>query len=123
MWGCCLIKDVKIENGDIVLDEFVTDIEVATQALSIELGTRLGEYPLDDEYGTDYEVIQGKVEDDEVVAEISRVVANHEELERNGDMEIIKDTTLRTMSVYVPLMSAETEEETALEVGTDGTDE
>lgn len=48
---------------------------------------------------------------------------NHEELERNGDMEIIKDTALRTMSVYVPLIDAETEEETALEVGTDGTDE
>lgn len=78
---------------------------------------------MDDEYGTDYEVIQGKVDDEEVTAEISRVVMNHEELERNGDMEIIKDTALRTMSVYVPLIDAETEEETALEVGTDGTDE
>lgn len=68
-------------------------------------------------------MLQGKVDDEEVIAEISRVVMNHEELERNGDMEIIKDTALRTMSVYVPLIDAETEEETALEVGTDGTDE
>lgn len=118
-----MVKDVKIVNGDIALGEFVEDTECAAQALSIEYSTRLGEWFYDEDYGTDFEVLQGKVDEDDVINEIARVTANETRLETDGNIEITIDQARRGMSVYVPLINVETGEETGLEVDAeDGTD-
>lgn len=116
------MKDIAIVDGDISLTVFVEGTHEAAQSLSIELGTRLGEWFDDDEYGTDFTVLQDKPEDDDIVAEIARVVANEERLETDGDIEVVQDRSKRQLSVYIPLINATTEEETGLEVDLDGID-
>lgn len=116
------MKDIAIVDGNISLTEFVEGTHEAAQCLSIELGTRLGEWFDDDEYGTDFTVLQGKVEEDDVVSEIARVVANEERLETDGDIEVIQDRKERQLSVYIPLINATNEEETGLEVDINGID-
>lgn len=116
------MKDIAIVNGDMSLDTFVEGVLEFTQSVSIELGTRLGEWFLDEDYGTDFAVLQDKVDDDEIIAEISRVVANEERLETDGDIELTFDKASRELSVYIPLIDAQTNEETGLEVGISGID-
>lgn len=116
------MKDIAIVDGDISLTDFVEGTYEAAQCLSIEVGTRIGEWFDDDEYGTDFTVLQDKVEEDEVIAEIARVVANEERLETDGDIEVLQDKSERKLMIYIPLINATTDEETGLEVDLSGID-
>lgn len=116
------MKDIAIIEGDISLEHFVEGTYEAAQCLSIELGTRLGEWFDDDEYGTDFSVLQDKPEDDDIVAEIARVVANEESLETDGDIEVVQDRSARQVVIYIPLMNIATKEGTGLEVDWSGID-
>lgn len=96
-------------------------LEIA-QAMEIELGSRLQEWFLDDEYGTDYSVFQDKATADEIELEVARVIANEERVELDGDIDVTVETATRTAKISFVVREVETGEDVRVEVDTGGTD-
>lgn len=109
------MRDFSVKNGDWVLGAYTTDLQTAVQALELELSTRLNEWFLDEDYGLDMTVFQDKFDEEEIIAEINRVVANEERLTVSNDIEVTFNTLDRIVTVYVPLID-NNGDEVAIEV-------
>lgn len=111
-------------DGDLSLkQEYVTDSEEVAQSLAIELKSQLGELFLDEDYGFDMTVLQDKPDDDEIIAEVSRVIANEERVELVGDVLINQDRKARIVYIKFTVQIKSTEDEIEMDVSLGGTDE
>lgn len=118
------MKDIAIIDGDISFEkEYVTGSEEVAQSIGIELKSRLEELFLDEDYGFDMTVLQDKPDDDEVIAEVSRVIANEERVELVGDVLVNQDRKARIVYVKFTVQIKETGEEREMDVSLGGTDE
>lgn len=111
-------------DGDLSLEqEYVTDSDEVTQSLAIELKSQLEELFLDEDYGFDMTVLQDKPDDEEIIAEVSRVIANEERVELVGDVLVNQDRKARIVYVKFTVQIKETGEEREMDVSLGGTDE
>lgn len=111
-------------DGDLSLEqEYVTDSDEVTQSLAIELKSQLEELFLDEDYGFDMTVLQDKPDDEEIIAEVSRVIANEERVELVGDVLVNQDRKARIVYVKFTVQIKDTGEETEMDVSLGGTDE
>lgn len=118
------MRDIAIVNGDISFEKgFVTGSEEVSQTIAIELGSQLEELFLDEDYGFDMSVLQDKPDDEEIIAEVGRVIANEERVELVGEVLVKQDRKERVAYVQFKVQIKETNEELELDVSLGGTDE
>lgn len=87
--------DLVFKNGDFIITEGVEEVQ---QCLEIMLSTNLGEWFLNRDFGFDRSLIQDKPSDDEVQAEISRVLQQEERVEVINSIEVNQDRKQRKLS-------------------------
>lgn len=118
------MKDIAIIDGDLSLkQEYVTDSEEVAQSLAIELKSQLEELFLDEDFGFDRTVLQDKPDDDEIIAETSRVIANEERVELVGDVIVNQNRKTRIVYIKFAVQIKETGEEIEMDVSLGGIDE
>lgn len=111
-------------DGDLSFEqEYVTDSEEVAQGIVIEMKSQLEELFLDEDYGFDMTVLQDKPDDDEIIAEVSRVIANEERVELVGDVLINQDRKARIVYIKFTVQIKSTEDEIEMDVSLGGTDE
>lgn len=89
-------NDLEFENGDFKLVE--SEEEVA-HCLAISLGTNLKEWFLNEEFGIDFTMLRGKSSEDEVRAEVMRVIAQENRVDTINSVNISSDTQNRKRSI------------------------
>ena len=99
--------DLVFENGDFVMIEGVEEVR---QCLEIMLSTNLGEWFLNEDFGFNYHLALEKPEDEEVQAEIARVLAQEERVSTIGEITTEQSKKNRTLSAgyTVGLVGGET---------------
>lgn len=102
------------EIGDLTFEVVDKNTEIM-QSLEIELGSQLGEWFLDEEYGVDGDYMNGKVTVDGITAEVARIIANEERVQLVSDVSVDVETSTRKANVYFKVQVIATGEE--LELG------
>lgn len=86
--------DLVFHNGDLTIIEGVAEVE---QCLEIMLSTNLGEWFLNEDFGFNYHMALEKPVNEEVQAEIARVLAQEERVTTIGEIQTITDKKKRTL--------------------------
>jgi len=99
--------DLVFENGDFTIIEGVEEVQ---QCLEIMLSTNLGEWFLNEDFGFNYHLALEKPSDEEVQAEIARVLAQEERVVTIGEITTNQDKKQRKLDARytVGLASGET---------------
>lgn len=105
MWGCgdnlktlaLLNGDLSFENGDFQLIDGEHEVG---QCITISLGTNLKEWFLNENFGIDRLLLVEKSTEEQVRAEVMRVLAQEERITEINSVEIISDTSKRTRTIH-----------------------
>ena len=109
--------DLAFADGDFVMAE---GSEEFAQCLEIMLSTYLDEWFLNRDFGVNYHLLLEKPDDEEIAAEIARVLGQEERVNEILSIRIVRDKKKRSLSVHyeVTMMG----EKIAKEVNIHGTD-
>ncbi|MGA4517194.1 DUF2634 domain-containing protein [Solibacillus silvestris] len=86
--------DLSFEGGDFIVIEGVEEVQ---QCLEIMLSSNLGEWFLNEDFGFNYHMALENPEDEEVQAEIARVLAQEERVTTIDEITTTRDKKLRTL--------------------------
>ena len=118
------MKTIGLHNGDLIFKdgdfEMIGERNEIAQCLEIMLSTHLGEWFLNQDFGFNYHLALEKPNDDEIQAEVARVIAQEERVESIGEITIRSDKKKRTSIIYYEVMVRDTQEIVSGEVNIHG---
>lgn len=110
------MKTLELLNGDLVFEsgdfKLVEGEKEVAQCIAISVGSNLKEWFLNQEFGTDFNLLLGKTSKDEARAEVMRVIAQEERVDVINNIDIIDDRVNRVRTI---LFSVELIDGTILE--------
>lgn len=108
------MKTFSLQDGDLVFDKgdftIIEGTQELQQCLEIMLSTNLGEWFLNEDFGFNYHLALEKPEDEEVQAEIARVLAQEERVSTIDEITTGQDRKRRKLEANytVTLVDGET---------------
>ena len=115
------MKSIAIKNGDFDFSRIVTGKEEIAQCLELEIGTIEGEFELDLELGRNRELLHDKPQEEDIVAEVRRIIDKDERVSLVGDITITSDKKTRVAFIQFTVEEIATGEAWEQEVQIGGT--